>query len=130
MAPTPSAAIASGRIRSCDTLIIRHDDDAPAIDLAGYHRRPVDGRPGPPPSSPTARRRQHRRRHRHVARRPAARGRSPTSRTTTSSISDIAERRIESGRYRHAPRRQVIRPGKVTFGAGALQKYRPACSGA
>ena len=119
------AAIANGRIRSCDTIIIRHDDDAPAIDLAaltaalataGLDRVTIitDGRAGGSTGAVIG----------HVAPSSAARG--PIAYVQDDDIIhiDIAARRIDvlaDIDMRRAAK--VIRPGKVTFGAGALEKY-------
>ena len=119
------AAIASGRIRSCDTIIIRHDDDAPAIDLAALTAALAaaaldrvtiitDGRVGGSTGAVIG----------HVAPSSAARG--PIAYVQDDDIIhiDIAARRIDVMAdidMRRAAK--VIRPGKVTFGAGALEKY-------
>ena len=121
-------AIASGRIRACDVIIIRHDDSAGivsaeglddisrALDEAGAERVTVitDGRTGSTTGAFIG----------NVA--PSAASRGPIAYVNDDDIIhiDIAGRRIDvladidvrrTGRTR--------KPGAQVFGAGALEKY-------
>jgi len=124
MAPTPWRR-SRGRIRWCDTLIIRHDDDAPAIDPGRDQPRPVDAAlDRVHPSSPTAGRGSTGASSAMSPRRPLPAARSPRP---DDDIIHIDHRRARSHvcRSRHAPARKVIRPGKVTLAPGAAKVQPP-----
>ena len=119
------AAIESGRVRACDTVIVRHDDDTVKADLsaitaalaiAGLDRVTVitDGRVGGHDGAIIG----------HVA--PSSSARGPIAYVQDDDIIhiDIAARRIDIMAdidMRRASK--AIRPGKIAFGAGALDKY-------
>lgn len=119
------AAIRAGRVRACDTVIIRHDDDTVKSDLsaitaalaeAGLDRVTLitDGRVGGHDGAIIG----------HVA--PSSSARGPIAYVQDDDIIhiDIAARRIDVMAdidMRRASK--TIRPGKVAFGAGALDKY-------
>lgn len=119
--------IARGRVRACDIVIIRHDGDditadglravTEAIEDAGIERVTVitDGRTGGSESGAIIG---------HVA--PSAAARGPIAYVNDDDIIhiDIAARRIDvfaDIELRRASKAQ--KPGKITFGAGALEKY-------